>query len=547
MVQAWSLFSIGGVPLFDLTDEPGPWRLVLVEDDQDYHNFSRRRNSDPFVKDIWTYDMADGTWSLVKTGISADSHHWNDSDDLLEHTGVRRITAANVSERIGGFAFNNSNSVTKYVIAKKGTLTVPSSINLAWKSIKFNNRWSCNSTYLFSFYKFFSNTMKKAILIIFCILCSISCTTGTEQDRIPPKRIPDHTPYIAGLIEASPDTTHHYPEVVVGYFTDNFISTKYYRKHKRTERKTLLHSYPGIYSPQLLTQLLETSIYFALSWEPEPNATVSVRGPLRMPQEKTVTFIHEGRGIYGDVNYDLERVPNGRYKLLVKLPDGRTYQSITHIPAAVSLELPNSVGIQVKLKHIGDGIPKERNSPGFPIPINAPANSFITVYQKNESIDRDLLLLEPGEEFKFNDRSPYLRAGSTYYISLSKNNRDFIYNPWGQLDKPKSEIWMYSYCWVRLSFFSKGVGRMYQPIFTWFTTGGEWSEDMFHPYSKGFNDTTYLFDVSTIYKVSKNGNVLPKDSSDAIGFFGGYYSRYKRYTMYPIRPFDLDSVLAATK
>lgn len=390
--------------------------------------------------------------------------------------------------------------------------------------------------------------MKKVILPILCLLYIASCTTGPEGLKIPPKMVPDHTPYIAGLIEASPDTTHHYPEVVVGYFTDNFISKKYYLKHKEMERKKLLFSYSGIYSPQILTQLIETSLLFGLTWEAEPNAKVRVIGPLDTPKEKTVVFTHEGKGIYGDVNYELERIPNGRYKLLVTLSDGRTYQSITHIPDAVNLELPDSVGIEVELKPYEDGTPKEQNTPGYPIPINAPENSFITVYQKNESIDRELLLLEPGETFKFSDRSPYLRKGSTYYISLSKNNRDSVHNPWVQsLDKPKSEVWMYSHCWVRLSFFSKGVGKMYDPIFIWYTSSGGWQRNMFQPKAEAvaYNDTTYLFDVSTIYKVGKDGKVLPKDSSDATGFFGGYFSLYKRYTMYPIRNFDLDSVLTS--
>src|SRR5699024_6734633 len=159
-----------------------------------------------------------------------------------------------------------------------------------------------------------------------------------------------------------------------------------------------------------------------------------------------------------------------------------------------------------------------------------------------------LLLLKPDETFKFNDRSNYWREGTYYYLSLTENKRDTVYNPWSQiLNKPKSQVWMVSHCWVRYYFYSKGISNIYTPIFVWYTSSNRWQETMFQPREDALvrNDTTYLFDASTIYKVGDEGNVLPKDSIDAIGYFGGVFSLYKRYTMYPIRNFDLDSVLTA--
>src|SRR5699024_812349 len=284
--------------------------------------------------------------------------------------------------------------------------------------------------------------------------------------------------------------------------------------------------------PVLLDQLIDITTLFGLIWEAETNAKVSVQGPLGTANEKTVVFTHEGKGIYGDVNYALKRVPNGKYKLTVKLSDGRIYQSMTHIPATVTVEFPDSVGIEVALKHYDDGTPREQSVKSFPMLVKAPTNRFLTVVQKNESIDRELLLLKPDETFKFNDRSNYWRGGSYYYLSLTENKRDTVYNPWSQiLNKPKNQVWMVSHCWVRYSFYSKGISKMYNPIFIWYASSNNWLEKMFQPQANALvqNDTTYLADVSTIYKVGKNGNVLPKDSTDAIGFFGGVFSLYKRY------------------
>ncbi|MBO6872009.1 MAG: hypothetical protein JJ882_15505, partial [Balneola sp.] len=57
-------------------------------------------------------------------------------------------------------------------------------------------------------------------------------------------------------------------------------------------------------------------------------------------------------------------------------------------------------------------------------------------------------------------------------------------------------------------------------------------------------DSTYLFDVSTIEKIDENGKILPKSDNDAIGFFAGYFSLYKKTVLIPVRNFDLDSVLS---
>ena len=49
----------------------------------------------------------------------------------------------------------------------------------------------------------------------------------------------------------------------------------------------------------------------------------------------------------------------GNYKLEVTLPDGRMYSSTTIIPEEAEIVIPDSVGIELTLKHYGTGEPYE--------------------------------------------------------------------------------------------------------------------------------------------------------------------------------------------
>jgi hypothetical protein len=373
------------------------------------------------------------------------------------------------------------------------------------------------------------------VLIIFN-----SCSKNPVKEQPIPKMVPDHTPYIAGFVEASPDTTPHYSQIVVGYFTDT--------QNLHDPGILLSRHYPGIYSPMLIKQLLGTSILFALSWQPESNAVVKVSGPLGAPKEKKVTFTSEGKGIYGDVNYMLPRVTNGQYQLHVTLPDGRTYVSKTHIPGAIILPLPDSISIKVKYWPLGNGEPNEKDVKRYVLPFKAPENSFLRVLQFNSSVDRQLLLLKPNQHFRFADRGNYLRVGIGYNVELVNSiKKEEITRPWGQfLNKPRDKIWNMEHWWYHVSFFSKGLGRMFFNVPNWTTTNEKTSQFQYlTSVAKSSNDSTFLFRASTIREVGKNGNVLLKDSSDAIGFFVGVSSRYEQTTLYPIRQYNLDSVWTA--
>lgn len=99
-----------GLPIFQLTYASDPWRFVLTDDDKDYREFNRRQDHE-YATDIWTYDMADGSWNQKFTGFTVDSRENYSSDDPKKRSGVRNITLQNVNERLGN---TNSLQAIKY-------------------------------------------------------------------------------------------------------------------------------------------------------------------------------------------------------------------------------------------------------------------------------------------------------------------------------------------------------------------------------------------------------------------------------------------------
>lgn len=383
--------------------------------------------------------------------------------------------------------------------------------------------------------------MNKAIYSILLLFTSAACSTSPDSGGFPPKMVPDRTPYIAGMIEFSPDTTHHYPEIVIGYFSDIYETEDIFSYGKLLNRYT----YPGIYTPALLRQLCVTSILYGLQWEPESEAIVMVRGPLGTAKEKTVKFIHEKNGVYGDQKYALPRIPNGKYELRITLPDGRIFGARTHIPEAVNLTIPDSIGVPVRFEP--QGPPNERYIKRHDIVIPTPDNAFFTIMQWNTSVDRELLLMKPDEHFRYTDRSNYLRTGIGFFVDFVSHPQDTTSPGWSQtLDKPRDEIWMKKHYWSRFSFHSKGIGRLYFPLMNIYSSTVRWQKKIERVYNHAAvtHDSTFLFEISNINKIGGDGEIIP-EVREAFGFFSGYYSLYKQFTVYPIRNFDLDSVLTS--
>lgn len=376
--------------------------------------------------------------------------------------------------------------------------------------------------------------------LILLSLLFISCVTNSKEEEYYPV-IPDRTPYISGLLEATKDTVHHFPEVVIGYLTN--VKDENHSDFIRSSKDL-----PELYNIEQLSHLLNITQVWLLTWEEEQYAKVRVTGPIGLPSEQTVEYEHQGGGVYGDVNLDLDLIPEGVYRLDAELPDGRIYSSITTIPGKTEITIPDSITVQVEYAPYMDGTPREKHTSSYPVLYKHPEHYNQKILQLNTSLDRELLLMEDEEVFPFFDRAPYLHIGIMYSIGMVDTIEDTFNFVWGQdLNKPKEEIWQKQNSWLRFSFFNDGLGEFYMPPVGLFSVNGdEWHKREREHFDAYMNrDSTYLFDVSTILKVDDNGDVLPKEESDAIGFFGGYFSVYKQTTLYPIRNFDLDSVLTA--
>ena len=385
---------------------------------------------------------------------------------------------------------------------------------------------------------FFMKTIISSIIT--CLIILTNCTkaptnnNGQEFYRI----IPDNTPFITGLVEATNDTVHHYPEVVIGYVSDGNFDPSYEE----------VQNIEGLYNPTLWTQVVRTLQRFELTFREESKAKVTVTGPLGGPFEKTVEYTYEGNGVYGDIHSELELISSKKYLLKILIPDGRSYLKESQIPEMVEFNVPDTTKLNVVYRPYNDGTPREESIPNKYIKFKFPPNIFITELQSNTSVDRDILLLEPNENFLFEDRGNYLRNGSFYGISTISNQDDSLRKSWikGLIDESSGSLEK-EIDWMRFSYFDNGMWKNFQNLSNWFSTKGQRWDEMFSRFEEALStrDSIYLFDVSTIEKVGENGEILPKSENDAIGFFAGYFSVYRKTVLIPVRNFDLDSVLTA--
>lgn len=235
--------------------------------------------------------------------------------------------------------------------------------------------------------------------------------------------------------------------------------------------------------------------------------------------------------------------------LEVTLPDGRMYSSTTIIPEEAEIVIPDSVGLELTLKHYHSGEPYEMcDLNDKSILVKYPKHTFLTETQMNTNVDRELLYLDPEVPFKYGDRGDYLRPTFEFGILMTENSVDTLSVVWV---RPLFEEWAkekpLEIQWRRFVFYSEGMWRNHQVLRWWgYLPKGEKWKQMYQEFvdATQSRDSTFLFDVSTIQKQNKKGEVFPKDSLDAIGFFAGNFSVYKKIMVHPIRNFNIDSVYA---
>lgn len=190
------------------------------------------------------------------------------------------------------------------------------------------------------------------------------------------------------------------------------------------------------------------------------------------------------------------------------------------------------------------GVYVEEYKEEIPFPYETAPEAVYTIGQFNYEYDYETFGMGK-EAFLYSDRGPFWREGATYMIRHNNTFRDKqAFSPkW--IDLQTDSLKYSEKAWGRLSQINKDLGKFYQNVFNWIAVETEdpWSlEDTRQVQAHLQRDTTYLFEISNIFKVGEGENVLPKDQSDAIGVFGGYSAAYRTTTLIPIRGWDPDTL-----
>lgn len=372
------------------------------------------------------------------------------------------------------------------------------------------------------------------LICIAIVLQGCDLLNKNSEEKPFVKLVPDHTPFIVSTLEATADTVHHYPEVFVGYLSD----------FRKGEDGPLPYPLPGIWWPVLNAQVYHIAADMNLSLGIEDEARVAIRGPLNRPNEGRVVLTYEEYGVYGDQSSALSLMAGERYELSVKLPDGRAYTAFTRLPRLPKWEAPDSVEMPLKLMRFSTGVYVEEYKEEIPFPYETAPEAVYTIGQFNYEYDYETFGMGK-EAFLYSDRGPFWREGATYMIRHNNTFRDKqAFSPkW--IDLQTDSLKYSEKAWGRLSQINKDLGKFYQNVFNWIAVETEdpWSlEDTRQVQAHLQRDTTYLFEISNIFKVGEGENVLPKDQSDAIGVFGGYSAAYRTTTLIPIRGWDPDTL-----
>lgn len=380
-----------------------------------------------------------------------------------------------------------------------------------------------------------------AALTLVAASCDVFGSTG--------KMVNDATPFIVATLEASPDTAIHYPQVFVGTLTDpQDPRYDFLRDPTRDVGE-------GLFQPDLWAQVMIKAAYVELRADPTEGAQVSLTGPLGAPEARTAVLMYEGSGVYGDVGNALPLSPDARYRLDVRLPDGRAYTAQTHTPPPYHISAPDTLHSATEYIYHGPG---QWTEWGTEVPIDcAPAlnaNAPLTTYKFNAQLefDHEVFLLDPGERFAFQDRGEHLRDGSRYVISTHGAYSDYR-NLCGVVfgTDANTSRWDRTPVYMRVAQMSSDLARYYEAPYSQIAFRPQegdplwddpWDDNVVDAREDAgaIRDRTYLPRISNIRSVGPDGEPLAE--TDAVGVFGGLTARYLTRTLVPIRSFDPDTL-----
>lgn len=345
--------------------------------------------------------------------------------------------------------------------------------------------------------------------------------------------VPENTPFIVGVLEATEDTVHHYPEVYVGTVSN-----------PEGFEAELVWTTEGIWWPVTNTLVTRPVTRNDFKGTADTNAKVEISGPLGEGNETTVQFRHEGNGIFGDVEYKLPLQGGKKYKLSVTMGDGRKYIAFTDIPELFNWEVPDSVSVDLELGQFYTGVHKEDSKETVELPFSVGPEVGYIVRKANSEYDYYNFDVPEGG-FLFDDRGNFLREGATYGLFdansfLDKRSLPLVWG--GSANNPlrDSEYW-----WLSISQLNISLSKFYYSLFQFIGTNpdGRWDrQDQARLKALVERDDKFFFGISNILKVGENGEVMPKDQTDAIGVFGGYSAAYRALTVIPQRSWDPDTL-----
>ncbi|HRK73211.1 MAG TPA: hypothetical protein PLL64_02970 [Rhodothermales bacterium] len=396
--------------------------------------------------------------------------------------------------------------------------------------------------------------MNKLYLLV--LLGFLGCDNGLQTtifdgivDRFGPAMIKDNTVYIGGMLEASPDTTHFRPQIWVGRASD------------KRDRKYYLYDDPSqsplvgtIESPMLYAQLLVTAGNAHFSLKADNEAFVQIQGPIGHPSEKKVTLSLLKHGLYEDIGGELLMLPRSKYMLWVTLKDKRAYTAEMSTPELPYVNIPPRYDIKLNIvKYPNNGGLSERHLE--PPPKYAPRVEDEIDYRPAPDAAYTIIQFNPEDcaevasnanittSSKSNRLSRYIGTCGFYHL---KDNMDFgkfsrVHYTWSTSPSINKYYRTKMKTWIRISQVHESMRRGFESEVNWtFIDAMESNERRIRERSNATTnrDPLYWPSISNIYKLDATGAVLPKSKSDAIGFFGGYSSRYAFTVMYPIRDWN---------
>lgn len=375
-----------------------------------------------------------------------------------------------------------------------------------------------------------------ALLGFFVTLAA--CDLNNPNTLLTTRLVPDSTVFIVSTLEASPDTSFHHTQVYVGRLSDPLIP--YYDlftdfAHKPNEE---------LWMPIQWAQVGMKLRNLRLRPHPDNTAEVSITGPLGQAGERTIRFQHERRGVYGDLDQELVRVPRGTYRLDVRLADGRSYTAETTTPGLAEWVVPDTFRVSTELQP-DDGSGYHYEAGRLPLEWGAAEDAAVAIFGFNRSLaaDRATFGLEADENFPHEDRGDYIRMGAFYFVFTTSFSDAGPAITWAE--SSVDPLVSYHDLYLRLYQLSPALSRYYAPEDYEYShvDGDPWAEAQWNTGAVvGDRDTTYFHSVSNILRIGPDGQALPHAESDAVGIFGGYTARYARSAMTPVRSFDPDTL-----